>query len=184
MKITSRIEQPTVYASEAELKFLLDIMQEEACSRVLEIGSKYGRMLLRWIEVLPKGSRICSIDLPGGDWGNKDSGPILEAVINYLRDEAFDAHLFRGNSHGLDAIKWARELGPYDLIFIDADHTCEAVMQDWKNYAGMASLVAFHDVSIGVSGKVREAYDKLCVGYHHKEYFENKRTPGMGVIWT
>ena len=185
MRLTSDIEIVTLYASEEELEFLLNIMQEEKCNRVLEIGSKFGRMLLRWGAILPKGSRICSIDKPGGDWGQRNSEIVLQAVADKLRCDAFDVHLFNGDSGSSDAIDWARRLGPYDLIFIDADHTYKAVMRDWQNYAGFARLIAFHDISSWVNkGLVRRAYKELRVGLRYEECIENDETPGMGVIWT
>jgi hypothetical protein len=43
----------------------------------------------------------------------------------------------------------ANKLGPYDLIFIDADHTYEGVKMDFNNYLPMLSaggVIGFHDV--------------------------------------
>ncbi len=172
------------YASEVETGFLLDIMQEENCSRVLEIGSKYGRMLIRWSQVLPKGARICSIDQPGAPFGDKNSGPILRAVIEHLRLGGFDAHLWIGGSHKGDSIEWARDLGPFDLIFIDADHASEAVVGDWENYSSMARMVAFHDISQNIcGGDVAKPYERFCQGRRHESRIEGDRTPGIGVIW-
>ena len=39
-----------------------------------------------------------------------------------------------------------RQHGPYDLVFIDGDHSPAGVRADWQNYGPMARLVAFHDI--------------------------------------
>lgn len=172
------------YASEAELTFLLDIIKEENCRSFLEIGSKYGRMLLRWAEILPKGARICSIDKPGGAYGDKKSEPILRAVIEHLRREGFDTHLWLGDSHEESTVEWARNLGPFDLVFIDADHTSAAVSMGWGDYSPMAKIVAFHDVSPDVcGGAVSTVYEELCQTRRHKTCVGSSSSPGTGVIW-
>ncbi len=185
MTIVSEIR--TQYASEKEMEFLLETMKSEHVTRVLEVGSKDGRMLLRWNEILPRGARVCSIDLPGGAWGRSDSDIRLNAVIDYLRSQGLDSHVHFGNSQDQEAISWARRLGPYDLVFIDADHTAEAVQKDWENYSQMARMVAFHDISPKVAGgKVCEFYQKMikAEGLVHKELVENGTTPGIGIVWT
>ncbi len=177
----------TLYASEKELEFLLETMTSEHVTRVLEVGSKDGRMLLRWKEILPRGARVCSIDLPGGAWGSSDSDIRLNAVISHLRSQGLDSHVHFGNSQDDKAINWARKLGPYDLVFIDADHDARAVQRDWQNYSPMARMVAFHDISPKVSGgKVGEFYQKMIKteGLVHKELIENDTTPGIGIVWT
>ncbi len=183
MTIVSEIR--TLYKSEKEVEFLLETIQSEHAIRLLEVGSKDGRMLLRWNEILPRGARVCSIDLPGGAWGRGDSDIRLNAVINHLRSQGLDSYVHFGNSHDNKAINWAMKLGPYDLVFIDADHDTRAVKKDWENYSQMTRIVAFHDISRNVAGgKVGELYKKIIKNHRHEELIENDTTPGIGIVWT
>lgn len=112
---------------------------------ILEIGSRYGGTLIEFAKDQPE--RIVSVDLPGyGPWGNSDSEPYLKAAIEMVRHQGIDAHLFLGNSRDPEIVEQVRELGPYDFIFIDGDHTYEGVKTDWENYGGMGKLIAFHDI--------------------------------------
>jgi len=54
-----------------------------------------------------------------------------------------------GSSHDHGVIERARKLGDYDVIFIDADHSFEAVKKDFNNYHGMLNpggVLALHDI--------------------------------------
>jgi predicted O-methyltransferase YrrM len=55
----------------------------------------------------------------------------------------------QGNSHDQAIVEKVREHGPFDWLFIDADHHYEAVLKDWDNYMPMVApggIVAFHDI--------------------------------------
>ncbi len=177
-------ETEDLYAGKLELNFLLETIQGEHCTRLLEIGSKFGRMLLRWDAVLPRGARVCAIDLPGGPWGLKNSYKWLLAASDHLKTRGLDVHIHLGNSHEEEAIEWAMKLGPYDLVFIDADHKYESVQKDWENYSPMTRMVAFHDISpLVCKGQVAKFYAEITEDLHHKELIENDTTPGIGIVW-
>lgn len=54
---------------------------------------------------------------------------------------------YQGNSHSEEAVEWAKSRGPFDLVFIDADHKYESVDKDYHLYTPLASsYVAFHDI--------------------------------------
>lgn len=170
------------YASELEVEFLFDAIKSEGCTKLLEIGSKTGRMLWRWGNFLPEGSMICSIDLPGNE--EKSVKQNLEAVISHLCEKGFDAHLNFGNSRDKTSIEWAREHGPYDLIFIDADHSQNGVKADWENYHEMSRLVAFHDINPSLHKDIAKLYKEVCKKRRHIEFIEFDLTPGIGIVWT
>ncbi len=57
--------------------------------------------------------------------------------------------LICGNTQSSYVIDLANKLGPYDLIFIDAEHTYEGIKADFNNYLPMLSdngVIGFHDV--------------------------------------
>lgn len=173
------------YGSEIEIKFLFDIIKQNGCARLLEVGSKTGRMLWRWGEFLPPGSLICSID-DAEDSGCYNS---LVEIIQILRGKKFEVHSFIGDSHSKRAVAWAKDLAPFDFVFIDGDHSHEGAKADWENYGGLAPIVGFHDISKDIKLGVHKLYEKLCEDLSHKELIEKTHssghapTPGIGIIW-
>ena len=52
-----------------------------------------------------------------------------------------------GDCHSGESQKWAKAHGPYDMIFIDADHSFYAVKMDYELYHKMATkIIVFHDI--------------------------------------
>ena len=90
---------------------------------------------------------VVSVDLPGVQpWGYPESEKSLQAKIETLKAEGFDAHLFLGDSTDPDMVFNVAKLGPYDLVFIDGDHRYEGVKTDWLNYGPLGKVVVFHDI--------------------------------------
>ena len=160
---------------------------------ILEIGSRYGEALLYFAGVLSPGAKIVSIELPGSLWGRSDSLPVLEQVIDQLKDRGFDAKLLLGNSRDQWVIDFAMSEGPYDFVFIDGDHTIEGIMADWRNYGHMGRMVGFHDIAaIGAklpTGEllgVPEAWSEIKWGRKYKEFIatpEGMNPMGIGLVW-
>jgi len=114
---------------------------------ILEVGSRYGFTLYD----LAKSSgakRVVGVDLPGPDsqWGFEDSGETFKQNVEKLRKEGIDAHAIIGRSQDPEVIEKVKALGPYDFIFIDADHTYGSVKADFENYGPLGKRVAFHDI--------------------------------------
>ena len=179
----------------AELAQFLKLLRGENIRSYLEIGSKFGGSLWQVATVMPKGSRIVSVDLPHGDLSFKESQPHLEACVKRLRKEmGFDAYLFLGDSTDPEIIRKVTELGPYDACLIDANHTAPYVRADWKNYGPLARIVAFHDIGWVAEGRVTKKYpiDVPQLWSELKPQFskhceiklcETKRDNGFGVLW-
>ncbi|RWQ35523.1 MAG: class I SAM-dependent methyltransferase [Mesorhizobium sp.] len=178
---------------DAEIDGLADIMVREGVKSYLEIGSKFGGSLLRVAERLPAGSRIVSVDLPKGTKAWVQSEAELKAVIAKLRLKGFDAHMIWGDSTAKSVIDQVRALGPFDAVFIDANHTLPYVEKDFSNYGPMARIVAFHDIAwcrapewVGTRIDVPEFWERIKTS--GRRYAELKLCPtaknnGIGVLW-
>jgi predicted O-methyltransferase YrrM len=156
----------------------------------LEIGCKYGASVWRIAQQLPQHARIVGVDLPHGDASFKDTLPHLQACFATLKAKKYDAHLLIGDSTDPGIIEQVRALSPFDLCFIDANHTEPYVRSDWKHYGEMAPIIAFHDIGWVTPPDYRKmpihvpiVWNELKQQFKHAEI---KRTPGhngIGVLW-
>jgi Methyltransferase domain len=174
-----------------EFEQFLKFIRKHNIKRYLEIGSKNGGSLWRIGKTLPKGSRIVSVDLPHGDTSFKESKPHLEACVSQLKSIGYDAHLFLGDSTDPDIVERVRALSPFDLIFIDGNHTEPFVRKDWQNYGEMSNLIAFHDIGwyreIPNSKKmpidVPKVWKEIKKEYRHIEIRACVQDNGIGILW-
>ena len=67
---------------------------------------------------------------------------------------------------------------PYNIVFIDADHSYEAAPADWLNYGPLGKIVGFHDI-IGEVG-VRQLWAELKAAYQTEEFAQSHM--GIGVV--
>jgi len=113
---------------------------------ILEIGSRFGFTLVDLAHGMT-GKRIVSVDLPESEgWSFLGSEGWLRKNVLQLKEEGYDAHLFIGNSREPEITKSVTSLGPFDVVFIDGDHTYEGVSHDWKAYGHLGKMVVFHDI--------------------------------------
>lgn len=174
-----------------EFNDFLALIRREGVKSYLEIGSKHGGSFWRISNVLPKGSRVVSVDLPHGDLSFKDSQPNLEQCARELRHHGWDSHLFIGDSTDPIIIAEATRLGPFDLVFLDGNHSDKFVRSDWQNYGPLGKMVAFHDISWppekpgpkGIPCDVRTLWRELKPRYRHVEFCRRRNELGIGVLW-
>ncbi len=101
--------------------------------KVLEIGVWQGGTLYGWVDRIK--AQVVAVD--------------LDITDNARRLFAHKATLIEGNSAAPEIIAQVSEFGPYDVVFVDADHSLAAASQDWANYSPMVKpggLFAFHDI--------------------------------------
>lgn len=180
---------PKMQQDQHELDAFVRILIDNDVRAFLEVGSKFGGSLDHIARALPVGSRVVSVDLP---WGDRSSQPYLTSCVEGLRKDGYDAHMILGDSTDEGVVEQARALGPYDAIFIDANHTEPFVRRDWASYGPMGRIIAFHD--IGWIARP-EPGNKLPIDVpkvwaeirtHGTRYEEIKRCPrdnGIGVLW-
>lgn len=130
----------------AEIHEFVAFLKGKQIKSFLEVGSKFGGALWLVTRIMPKGSRVVSVDLPNSHWGRSESQTSLEECIKHLNREGFDAHLFLGDSTAPDIVQKVSGLGPFDAIFIDANHTEPFVRKDFANYGKLAPIICFHDI--------------------------------------
>ena len=112
---------------------------EGVCSRLLrEAMSREGHL---WgIDPFPPGRLGIAY---GYDIARREAGRLLNGELHFLRQFSYEA------------VREWRE--PIDFLFIDADHTYEAVRQDWEQWSPFVvagGVIALHD-SLYVPGRNR-----------------------------
>jgi cephalosporin hydroxylase len=132
-----------------ELAAFLDVVERLAPRSYCEIGCKFGGLTWAVSRKMPKGSTIVGVDLPHGQWGRSDSEASLRDCFGHLFAEGYNSELIIGDSTNENVIDRVRAKSPYDLLFIDANHTEKYVRLDWQNYKHLGKTICFHDISAG-----------------------------------
>jgi len=128
-----------------------------------EVGVWYGRTFFHLLETIP-GLTLYGVDIwkATGFAHHKDQSANRQAVFSRL--DEFDG---RARILELPSIEAAQtfENGALDFVFIDADHSYEAVKQDisaWLPKVRPGGYVTGHDIDMP---EVRQAVDELLPGY-------------------
>jgi len=171
-----------------EFRAFAELMRGENVRSYLEIGSKFGGSLWLAAEVMPKGSRIVAVDTPNP----KTNGHLHECGV-LLCQRGFDVHLIIADSTDHATVDRVSVLGPYDVCFIDANHTLPYLSRDWDNYGPLARIVAFHDIGWDMAKnqtrlghlpiEVPAFWNELKANYQHKEIKVDEGNNGIGVLW-
>jgi SAM-dependent methyltransferase len=129
----------------AELERLVSFYEACAPRRVLEIGCWQGGTMREWLSRAHPGTLVVAIDdahrnaTAYGEW----AAPGVDVLAFWGKSQ----------EDGACAVAWAH--GPYDWIFVDADHAYAAVKADWDLYRPMCQInggrFLFHDISGGTS---------------------------------
>jgi cephalosporin hydroxylase len=178
--------------SELELSAFVAFMLSAGCSRYLEVGARHGDTFHHVGMSLDAGSTCVAVDLPGGSWGVARSVKSLMRVRQDLERRGRTVHLIIGDSHDRHIIEACRAIAPYDFALIDADHSYDAVAQDFRDYAPMAKYVAFHDI-VGdtqstqrfgrlIPVEVPRLWAELKDRFESWEFVEEGSQMGIGVI--
>lgn len=183
--------ETAVLQDRVEFTNFVRLAQQENVTRYLEIGSKHGGTFWWMANALPRGARVVSVDLPHGDRSFKESEPWLVECVEKLTERGYDAHLFLGDSTDPDLVRDVTALGPFDLLFVDANHTEPYVRRDWANYGPLARMVAFHDIgwiprpepTKKMPIEVPRVWNELKQQYRHVEFRCCPRDNGIGVLW-
>lgn len=167
------------------------LLQKEGVKSYLEIGCKNGGTLWNVALKMPRGSTIVAVDLPQGDGSFKETQKNLEACVERLKREGYDAHLYLGDSTDQRIIDRVASHAIFDACFIDANHTLPYVKKDWQNYGQMCRIVAFHDIgwkprpepSKKMPIEVPIFWAEIKKQYRHVEFSYEPKDNGIGVLW-
>lgn len=125
-----------------------DFLTEVAKGDILEIGVRTGISTAAFLRGLEKnGGHLYSLDT------NSDCGKVFAGHPQWT--------FIHGDSR--DASVIGRMLCPFDILFIDGDHTYEGVKADLANYAPLVKSggrIILHDVCSGYDPGVRQAFDE------------------------
>ena len=177
---------------DAEFRPFLELIKEFAVSSYLEIGTARGDTFHEIVSQMPNGSKAVAVDYPENGWGLSGSQHQLREVSKDLKKKGYEINLIWGDSRHGGVIKNAQKHAPYDLVFIDGDHTYEGVKADWENYGHLGRIVAFHDIADpglpnnkGEVIEVKKFWDEIKGDYRHVEFIdENAMYPmGIGVLY-
>jgi predicted O-methyltransferase YrrM len=183
----------TLLQDRDEFDQFCQLLKAENVRSYLEIGSWTGQSIKAVAEILPKGSRIVSVDMPF----KETKGIALRKMMDDLKRAGYDTHLFLGDSGDVNIVRQVRPLGPFDAVFIDGDHRFPYVKSDWENYGTLGRIVGFHDISRdmpkdqfgGGPHQAHSFWEGFKNGYKHVEFISDKtrtRTDfslGIGVVW-
>lgn len=172
-----------------EIDLLLELIAAEGVSSYLEIGAFCGDTFHAVGQVLRPGGRMVAIDWPApmvySSVTADQKAQALDRAVADLVASGRDARLIRGNSRDEAVIADAESAAPYDMVFIDGDHSIKGAKSDWLDYGPMGRLVVFHDIAGDdrwSSGPKRLWGDLKCQ-YRHIEFIAPNTRRGIGVLW-
>lgn len=159
-------------------------VESRGVANILEIGSFCGGTLWYWSQ-LSGPVTVVSIDQPVHERWPEPRQAQIEARTKWHSWFKGDNQLIeiQGDSHDPYSVSEAAHWGPYDLAFIDGDHSYEGVHADFDNYAPMVrpgGIIAFHDVCRYEPGVM-----KLADELHERNMtvrFYDPRTDGSGIL--
>lgn len=175
--------------SREELIPVLELLEANRPSTVMEIGTATGGTLFMLTRVATEDATIVSLDLPQGPGGGGYSEkriPLYDAFA--LPNQKL--HLLREDSHRPDALEHVKNAfaeKTIDFLFIDGDHSYEGVRQDFEMYSPLVTpggYIGFHDISY--IDDVARFWNEVKPRFSHAQEYIAKSgaTFGIGLIKT
>lgn len=140
-----------VLQARQEFEQLIDVYYTRQPKNVLEIGSLFGGTLYHWITLGTPDTNFTVIDLPvwtGDDRYTAQMRGHKGLWASWCHDNQSLVVSGR-SSRSPEAISFAKERGPFDFVFIDGDHTYQAVRTDFETYRPFVQkdgVLVLHDI--------------------------------------
>ncbi len=176
----------------SEFLSMVETVQAEKPSRILEIGTARGATLLCWCRIAA--SQVISVDLPGGIHGG-GYHPLRQKLYNGFTHgrQGVRLDLFQEDSHCPNTrckVENALDGQKLDVLFIDGDHSYKGVKTDfelWSPLVRSGGLVIFHDIvphTQVADCEVDRLWGELKLRYAHKEFIHESAQgwAGIGVL--
>ncbi|MBI5210003.1 MAG: glycosyltransferase [Elusimicrobia bacterium] len=186
---TGGLISPTQVRS--EIVGLLELLRERRPEVVIEIGTELGGTLFLFSRIAAPGATLVSVDLPGPLLGGGDG--YCAARIPLYRSFALKGqtiHLVRGDSRDEGILARVQELlggRKADLLFIDGDHSYDAVKSDFERYSPLVregGMIAFHDIVPDPSTGDQESprfWREIKAAHPVEEIVEDWDQKGFGI---
>lgn len=172
-----------------EINPFIELLKSEGIKSYLEIGCFMGDTFHAVGSSMPTGSRVVGVEFAKRMIGCPREASEIKASMararNDLKKQGKEAQVFFGSSRNEKIIEKVRELGPFDAVLVDGDHSLKGVTADWKNYGPMARIVAFHDIVGDNPSSVgpRPLWAQLKKTHRHREFIATGTERGIGVLW-
>ncbi|MEX2514713.1 MAG: class I SAM-dependent methyltransferase [Candidatus Paceibacterota bacterium] len=173
----------------SEITSLLNRLENEDIKNILEIGTARGGTLFSFSKVSSGESKLISIDLPKGDFGDGYSFLKIPLFKSFASKDK-KIYLIRKDSHKgitLDEVKEILSDQKLDFLFIDGDHTYDGVKKDFEMYSSLVKeggLIAFHDIVDGPKenvGGVPRFWQEVKNEHKYEEFIEDPLQGGYGI---
>jgi len=169
----------------SELGKLISLLRRRKLQRIVEIGTYRGGTLWAWCQLATDNGQVVSIDLQGGGEG---SGGDQGRLAKYAK-EGQRLDFIRGDSKRektRDTLARLLDGECVDFLFIDGDHSYEAVRRDFELYGPLVrrgGIVSFHDIirpPAFPENQVYRYWKELKENYVVKEYLDQTDERGWG----
>lgn len=141
------------HQSDWELRELIEIYKALSPGRIVEVGSFRGGTLYQWLKYARPGAVVVNIDnFDSMNWMENRS--FIEVFGREWQSWVHDGmrlYTLVKDSHAPDTLAKVLEYidDGIEFLFIDADHSYEAVCQDFNDYGNhvkKGGIIALHDI--------------------------------------